>query len=79
MALISAKDKNPIHKVKAEIDAAVAEEIQRYCAWANVDINLFIEGAARFVFEKDKEWKALNRQPGRRGRKPAVNNEPHGA
>lgn len=79
MALISNKSQNSKLKIKAQIDATVLEEIKSYCAWASVEMDFFLEEAARFVFAKDKEWKAQNRKPGRRGRKPAALQDAHGA
>lgn len=79
MALISSKSQNAKQKIKAQIDTAVLEEIQSYCAWAGVEMDFFFEEAARFVFAKDKEWKAHHRKPGRRGRKPAAQRDTHSA
>lgn len=71
MALISNKSQTNKQKIKVQIDAVVLEDIQRYCEWAGVEMDFFLEEASRFVFAKDKEWKAHHRKPGRRGRKPA--------
>jgi len=44
-------------KMKAEISSETFSKIKEYCAWADIDVNLFIEEAASFIFAKDRDWK----------------------
>lgn len=45
-------------KIKADICSETFEKIMQYCNWAEIDdVGIFIEGAAGFLFRKDKDWK----------------------
>ncbi|MBA4697376.1 MAG: hypothetical protein H2069_08335 [Legionella sp.] len=58
MPIINSASARKKEKVKAEISSEMANAINEYCAWANIDdIGFFIEEAASFVFAKDREWK----------------------
>jgi len=63
MAIISKNKSDEKEKIKADINSEVLSEIKQYCAWASVDdIGFFIEEAARFVFDKDKDWKTHKKE-----------------
>ncbi len=62
MAIIKGTRLQKKDKIKASINSDVAAKINEYCAWANIeDIGFFIEEAANFVFNKDREWKQYNK------------------
>jgi hypothetical protein len=50
----SAKTYQPI---KGKIPSTVMEEIERYIAWAGVNLDDFLEQAALMIFKEDLEWK----------------------
>ena len=56
MPIITTKPEVKKEKLAIEIHTDVLNEIHNYCKWAKVDINLFIEESAKFVFKKDKEY-----------------------
>lgn len=58
MPLITAQKEERKEKVSIEIRSDILNDINNYCKWAKVDINLFLEEAAKFVFKKDKEYKS---------------------
>lgn len=63
MALISKARFNQKEKMKIEISSEVLQKIEAYCQWSNIDdISFFMEEAACYVFAKDKEWKAHQKQ-----------------
>lgn len=63
MALISKARFNQKEKIKVEISSEVLQKIEEYCQWSKIDdISFFIEEAACYVFAKDKEWKAFQKQ-----------------
>ncbi|KTC99419.1 hypothetical protein DIZ81_05375 [Legionella taurinensis] len=67
MPIISGNRFQKKEKIKAEISSETFEKINAYCAWANIDdIGFFIEEAAGFVFNKDREWKKLKKQAKKR-------------
>ena len=43
--------------IKVRIDEALLNEMQAYCAWAEIDKDYFVAEAIRQVFKKDKDWK----------------------
>lgn len=57
MPLITAQKEDKKETVSVEMHADVLNEIHNYCKWAKIDINLFLEEAAKFIFKKDKEYK----------------------
>ena len=58
MPIINGTCSHKKSKIKAEINSEIAEKIQEYCSWANIeDIGFFIEEAASFIFAKDRDWK----------------------
>lgn len=63
MALISKARFNQKEKLKVEVSSEVLQKIEAYCQWSAIDdISFFIEEAACYVFAKDKEWKAFQKQ-----------------
>ena len=63
MALISKARFNQKEKIKIEVSTEVLQKIEAYCQWSQIDdISFFIEEAACYVFAKDKEWKAYQKQ-----------------
>ncbi|MFC3909756.1 hypothetical protein ACFORL_11810 [Legionella dresdenensis] len=63
MALISKARFNQKEKVKVELSSEVLRKIEDYCRWSQVDdISFFFEEAACYVFAKDKDWKAFQKQ-----------------
>lgn len=63
MALISKARVNQKEKIKLELSSEVFNQIEAYCAWSQIeDISFFIEEAACYIFSKDKEWKAHQKQ-----------------
>jgi len=73
MAIINGKSFAKKEKFKAIISSEILQEINDYCAWANIkDLGFFIEEAASFIFSKDKEWKDHKRAIKRSKNKEAV-------
>ena len=63
MALISKARCNQKEKIKVEVSSEVLQKINAYCKWSKInDVSFFIEEAACYVFAKDKEWKAHQKQ-----------------
>ncbi|MGQ3891485.1 hypothetical protein [Legionella sp. CNM-4043-24] len=63
MALISKAGFKQKEKIKVELSSEVLKKIEAYCQWSQIDdIGFFIEEAACYVFSKDKEWKAHQKQ-----------------
>jgi len=63
MALISKARFNQKEKIKVELSSEVLRKIEAYCQWSQIDdISFFIEEAACYVFSKDKDWKAHQKQ-----------------
>ena len=63
MAIINGENIKQKEKLKISIRSDIAKEIEDYCKWAKVhDVGFFIEEAAAFVFDKDKEWKEYKRE-----------------
>jgi hypothetical protein len=58
MALITPKKQLETKKIKLEITNETFLEIEKYCSWAGVDLNHFLEEAAKLVLLKDKDWKS---------------------
>lgn len=68
MALISKARFKQKEKVKVELSSEVLKKIEAYCQWSHIDdIGFFIEEAACYVFSKDKEWKAHQKQAKKAG------------
>ena len=47
-------------KIKLLVKPSLLNEIKEYCKWADIkdgDIEIFFEQAAKFVLNKDSEWK----------------------
>jgi hypothetical protein len=69
MAIISGTRAFKKSNVNVEINTEVLDQINAYCAWANIsDVSFFFEEAATFVFAKDKDWK-LNCKVAKRAKK----------
>lgn len=63
MALISKARINQKEKIKVEVSSEILRKIEAYCEWSQIeDVSFFIEEAACYVFNKDKEWKAHQKQ-----------------
>ena len=62
MALLSAKPKSKRVPISLRFDDRLISDIKAYNIWAGIDrLDDFLEQAARFVLEKDKDWqKKLN-------------------
>ena len=62
MALLSAKPKSKRVPISLRFDDRLISDIKAYNTWAGIDrLDDFLEQAARFVLEKDKDWqKKLN-------------------
>lgn len=73
MPLITTKQESKKEKITVEIHADVLNEIHHYCKWAKVDVDLFLEEAAKFIFKKDKEYKTQFKVKSNRGRKNTKN------
>ncbi len=57
MALLSAKPKSKRVPISLRFDDRLISDIKAYNAWADIDrLDDFLEQAARFVLEKDKDW-----------------------
>ncbi len=57
MALLSAKPKSKKVPISLRFDDRLISDIKAYNAWAGIDrLDDFLEQAARFVLEKDKDW-----------------------
>lgn len=69
MPIITTKQESKKEKLTIEIHSDVLNEINAYCKWAKVDIDLFLEEAAKFIFKKDKEYKTEVKTKSNRGRK----------
>lgn len=69
MALLSAKPKSKRVPVSLRFDDRLISDIKAYNAWAGIDrLDEFLEQAARFVLEKDKDWqKKLNENSSENG------------
>lgn len=69
MALISKARINQKEKLKVEISSEVLKKIELYCQWSGVDDpSYFVEEAACYVFSKDKEFKAFQKQAKKAGK-----------
>jgi len=68
MPLITVKKEAKKESLSIEIHADVLNEINNYCKWAKIDVDLFLEEAAKFIFKKDREYK-LQLNTSSRGRK----------
>ena len=67
MALLSAKQKSKRVPISLRFDDSLIADIKAYNAWAGIDrLDDFLEQAARYVLEKDKDWqrKAAENQGG---------------
>lgn len=73
MPLITTKQEVKKDKLTVEIHGDVLNDIHEYCKWAKIDVNFFLEEAAKFVFTKDKEYKATFKKISNRGRKKTKN------
>lgn len=58
MPLISERKEEKKETVSIEIQSDVLNDINNYCKWAKVNMNVFFEEAAKFIFKKDKEYKS---------------------
>lgn len=57
MPLITNK-KSEKTSIKISIDSEILEEIEKYCAFAQLDSkDYFLSSAAKYVLERDKDWK----------------------
>ncbi len=57
MALLSAKQKSKRIPISLRFDDRLISDIKAYNAWAGIDrLDDFLEQAARFVLDKDKDW-----------------------
>lgn len=69
MAIINGNRSTKKTKIKASINADIAQKIDAYCQWAHIDdLGFFIEEAACFIFAKDKDWKSHQRAVKRSGK-----------
>ena len=75
MPIITTKQESKKETLSIEIHSDVLSEINTYCKWAKVDIDLFLEEAAKFIFKKDKEYKTQFKTQSTRGRKKTKNLE----
>lgn len=75
MPLITTKQESKKDKLTVEIHTDVLDEIHNYCKWAKVDVDLFLEEAAKFIFKKDKEYKTQFKAKSNRGRKTTKKTE----
>ena len=73
MPLITTKQEVKKDKLTIEIHGDVLDDIHEYCKWAKIDVDFFLEEAAKFVFTKDKEYKANFKKTSNRGRKKTKN------
>lgn len=57
MALLSAKPKSKRIPISLRFDDHLISDIKAYNTWAGIDrLDDFLEQAARFVLDKDKDW-----------------------
>jgi hypothetical protein len=49
-------------QIRVRLEKNFLSEIQVYCAWAEVSLDHFLEQAALFVFDKDKDWREQKKQ-----------------
>lgn len=61
MAIINGTRFQKKEKIKAEISSETFDEITKYCAWADIEMNYFFQEAAEFVFAKDRDWKQVKK------------------
>jgi len=62
MAVIEETSFSANRKIEALVNSDSIAKINEYCQWAKIeDLGVFIEKSARFIFEKDKDWKAHQR------------------
>jgi hypothetical protein len=62
MSVIKPATTSAKEKVKIVISADVLKDVKEYCEWAKVNESEFFEQAAKFVFNKDKDWKHRNKK-----------------
>jgi len=63
MAIIKAKQIKEKEQLRIFLEKDLIEKINQYCEWAKVEKHDdFFEQAARYVFSKDKDWVAFNKQ-----------------
>ena len=61
-AIINGTKHSNKEQIKVVLSSEIVFEIEEYCRWARIDnLGLFIEEAACFIFEKDKDWKDYQR------------------
>lgn len=61
MALLNAKPKTKRVPISLRCDESLLAEIRAYNEWAAIGrLDDFFEQAARFIFEKDKDWQKRN-------------------
>lgn len=57
MALLNAKPKAKRVPISLRVDEALLAEIKAYNEWAAIGrVDDFFDQAARFIFERDKDW-----------------------
>lgn len=62
MSILKIQTTTKRQTVKMSLDAAIYQQIQSYCKWANLERPAeFVERAAEFIFMKDEKWKNRNR------------------
>lgn len=49
-------------RVKLLINSDILKDVKEYCEWAKTNENDFFEQAAKFIFNKDREWKLRNKK-----------------
>lgn len=73
MPLITKKQEAKKEKLTIQMHADVLNEVHNYCNWAKVEVDLFLEEAAKFIFKKDREYKTQFKTKSNRGRKSTKN------
>ena len=64
MALLNAKQKSKRIPISLRFDDHLLLDIKAYNAWAGIDrLDDFLEQAARYILEKDKDWQKKISQP----------------
>lgn len=77
MPIISGTRFQKKEKIKAEISTETIEKIKAYCTWAGIDdVSVFLEEAARYVFDKDKLWNLRMKEEKRQAKKRQVKRQP---
>ena len=65
MAILEATKREKKSSLKVSLDDILIERMKRYCDWSGIDeIDSFIAQATEFVFKKDKDWAAFEKNGG---------------